>query len=423
MKRSRNYLLLFIGINFICILWPLLVTLGLHSDSLVRGSLTKGAGPFLILQIFSLVFLFAAIYRFKRHISSKWGSNMLWTDKLFGVFLVILLLWGIIRGNGIYFIFSDFYVYIVIFGFLILGRYDQIWELMYKPMLILFWFAVVLILFGLMMSGKNYWYTGEFGAVSFKPYFASRFRWSVAYDLRPLLKFWPILFALSYTQAKWNLWKLIGLGTFLADILLNGIIFKFRSMVLIDLLQIAMVVLVVPLTQKKLKIGMVYLALTILSLTFFAVQGTEAYESLMSRFYYSDMYDYRIRELKKMVTSLNPANFIVGKGMGGTYHPPLDVHGGRLVTFPGVHIGIFTPLLKGGVFFLILYLSFFCRMFIHKSSKWFQNKFNIVALSVLPVFFLSQLIIPMPGMESIFSVILMGLTCSRMTSTVSRPIS
>jgi hypothetical protein len=294
--------------------------------------------------------------------------------------------------------------------FLILGRYDEVWEALEKPMCIYFILGIFLVLVSLnRLGGRAVW--GFSQAED-----SARQTSSLAFDIRGLLQFWPVLFALSYTQAKTNFWRIIGLSMPLINIIFQIFTFKFRSTIGLCLLQVAMVVLVLPVVQKRLKLLPIFVIGLSLLIAYFIVKDSYAYESFTQRFEERDKFKFRSLEGQAMLSQLGPLGTLIGNGIGGWYLPPFG--SGLFLIRSETHVGVLFPILKGGFLFSFVLLTLVLRCLLPKPTGWYNNRYNITALSVLPVFVFSQLIIPFPTVPLHLEIILAALAIARMGTPV-----
>jgi hypothetical protein len=209
-----------------------------------------------------------------------------------------------------------------------------------------------------------------------------------------------------------SLWKLAGLSTPVIFAVLQIFTFKFRSAVGLALLQVGAVVLLVPLLQKRLKPGTVIAVSLLVLIGYMTVKGTEDYELMMGRFEEQGRWDFRQSEIQTMLSQLGVLGVVIGNGIGGWYWPPE----GFVSPYPRteMHIGMLFLVLKGGLVFLVTVLALSLRMLLPKPTGWYQNRYNLSAISVLPIFLLSQAMIPFPTSWNHLSAILAGLCVARM---------
>lgn len=420
---ARKWLLAFMGLWFLYDLSILALAFGV-------GNLTVRWYFFYAACILGLPVLAMAAWKYSRETPLPYTpglySGHLWA---LGTLLVLLAVYGLFRGNHQGLLFRDFYAYSTIFMFFILGRYDQAWKDIEKPLILLFWISVVLMAVGLTRAGTHEWEqaTGAFsfggGATG-----GDKRAWNTAaYDMRPLMQSWALVFAMSFFREKKDIWKILGLCAPIANLLFQIFAFRFRSEVAMVCLQIGIVIVVVPFFQRKLKLGTAFLMVLLLGGLFLASRGTEGFQILKERVEgETDLWGGRLAEFRAFKDDQGPVEWFIGKGMGGGYVAPVGWSAGThwqgdTLLRDSFHIGFFEPLLKGGVAFVGLYFLFFLRMLRPKPPGWYTNRFNVVAISIVPMFLLSQVIVPPPSAVEFLLLAAAGMSAARMGTGTPQP--
>jgi len=333
--------------------------------------------------------------------------------------IVLLTLYGLADTRRTYYnVFIEAAGHGMIFLFLLLGRYDQVWKDLEKPLIVLFWicFAVVVIgLFYPLMITED---TLVFLEASTNP----RQR-TVGYSIQHCLHFWPLLFAMAYLRPRWDRWKVLGLGTMLAYLAL-AVYFEKRAPMARALAYAAMVLVVVPVLLKRIRLGTGVLLTVVLAMFFAAASFTSRFGQLVQRYEQRDVTDFwntpRIQEVRAMFSELTPAEWIVGKGFGGYYTSLPWTTGVSTVTSDGLrgrlnlHIGVFRPILKGGLLFAAIYFWLFVPMIRHKPRGWYSDRFNTAVMAVLPVYLMFQLIASAPSFTTYVDTALVGMALGRL---------
>ena len=413
MKAVRNLLYLFFAMTFIANMAPFFYSFGLP----LRQRYTEA------FRYLGLLFLLVAAYKASVNGPPIPKTNLYGMKlKLMGFAIICLMIYGLIGRNFFRAVETEMAVFLTLFAFLVLGRYDQVWRDLEKPLLVYFWIGLVLVLIGLGRSGTVAWQEAiGFTVTERVGERLTRETNTLAYDIRYVLKFWPVLFALSYFQRRWNL---MGLGTVICVLALQVASFKFRSMVAYGLLQVLMVIVVVPVLQKKVKLGTALSVLLGLGIGYLAVSGTSDYRELMLRFAAGQRWEGRLREVRAMLGELNVAEYLVGRGLGGHYHSPPRWGAGRR-TLKGryvtgaVHMGVFWLLLRGGLILIFVFGSFVYPMLLKKPPGWYENRYNVVAMAVLPVSILFVFMVPFPTHLAYLGAVAIGLGCARMGTPVT----
>ncbi len=370
-------------------------------------------------QLLSLVLLVLALYLYTLQEGPIPQTNHFMLHvQLLGALVVILFFYGFIVGNRGLFLASETWVWLVFIVFAILGRYDRVWQDLQKPMLVLFYVCLALVVFGLNRPGPGAWTLS--GSTSFTGE-DPRYLQTIGIQLRSLLWFWPVLFATAYFQPRWSLWKFAGLLTPTVIIALQIASFKFRNEVGLALVLVTFVMVIIPLFQRKFKLltGLV-VALMLAVMSAYAVT-TEGFAYFIERFHEPSKWAFRAAELNNMMDDMSGLQLLVGKGMGGDYTPPAgfgaDVTLGRYARRE-THIGALMPLLKGGVMLVLLYGSMFLRIILRKPPGWYDNWVNLVGLACLMTFITSQIIVPLPTMGGFLSMVIAGMGCARLGTPV-----
>ena len=362
----------------------------------------------------ALIFLMLAV---KSYSSRCLPSTVIptFTAKVLMLFLAIifLCLYGIFRGNFLTYIFTDAWILMVILCFLVLGRYDQPWYDMEKPLIILFWIGFAMVLVGLFRPEVM---ISTWGVdVSTEKDQASSA--TLGYDVQFLLSFWPICFALAYFRPRMDKWRILGLGTAVAYLALQ-IYFLKRAPSARVFAYVITIVFVAAIVHARPVSWTTILLIT----AFVVIAGTMvSTEALLRRFKEAERTS-RFSEAWALLDDLSGAEVLIGRGMGGYFKPPEGWRAGLAVVNKngemgrtGVHIGACIPYLKGGLLLFLLNLSFVVPMFRRKGSEWYTDRLNLAAISTLPVWLLFQLTEGSPSLGAPYDAIIFGFACARMS--------
>ena len=378
----------------------------------------------------SLLVLIPAVQRYRKAYALTPAIGAFRAKLMMLVVSVILLtVYGYVRGNLLRLVLLDIWPYAAIFLFLVLGRYDQAWEDLEKPLILGFW-----ALFLLCVLGLNYPKPLARGAglISVEVAGQRGFTNSLGYDLNKLTYFWPIVLMLGYTRRRVDIWKILGLASILAFLTLQ-ILFQKRAPVARAMAYLFTVALIVPLLQKKLKLGTTTIVLLGSLVVVFVVASVGTNWSYLIERYQGGAWGIgseRSMEASWMLNDLNLVEYVVGRGMGGYYTPPYWWTAGvgpvtRMGDMgrPFLHVGLLQPMLKGGFILLAIYYSFFFPMFFRKQPGWYQNRFNVVAMGALPVYTLFLLVEGPPTWVAPAEAFLVGFCCARLATpaTVAEP--
>ena len=83
-----------------------------------------------------------------------------------------------------------------------------------------------------------------------------------------------------------------------------------------------------------------------------------------------------------------------------------------------MHIGVLQPLLAGGVILCLAYYAFFIPILWRKPPGWYDNRYNVAAMAVLPVYATFLLIEGAPVWGTPFTCALVGMACARPATPV-----
>jgi hypothetical protein len=330
---------------------------------------------------------------------------------------VLLLAYGIARGNPVVQAFNDLWVYITFCCFLILGRYDETWEALEKPLIVLFYVCLGLVILGLGMPQFKLAYGGEEAASILQAQGERASAGSLALFGSMTLESWPLLFALAYQKERSDVWKILGLLTIVGYVIV-AVILEFRSRFAVAGAYALVAMVVMPMLQRKLKVGTGVLVLVMGGLALAVLSVTANYAHLMERYSERQPYEGRLMEGTAMLEDLSGVQMLIGKGFGGAYRaaegwdPGKTWEAGDYVSRT-LHAGILMPILKGGAILWLLCLSFLVPMFMRKPPGWYHSRYNAAAMTVMLVYSAYVTIVPAPTMESFMFIIVSGLSLAR----------
>jgi hypothetical protein len=405
MKSARRLLYLFLILNALCFIWPLYWRFGLFIGSQTFGIIRFG--------LLSLLLLSAYKYSCGDPIYPREGSQRIHLQ-LFGGLVLALVIYGLARGNDLSALVRDTYIFVFLFCFLVIGRHDQAWEDLRKFLTVFFWIAFPFIIACLGII--DYEVVG--GRIEEQESGASRLTNTLGFAFRTLIGFWPMVFLLAYHNRKMNIWKILGLLTIVAALAL-GVVFQYRARVLRIVAMLLMLFFVVPLLEKRLRVGMALLIVVMVGIAMAFIAGTTAFEGLVTRFTDTGGGGGRFGEAAAMFSDLNPVEYVVGRGMGGVYEPPpfwtagVELIDDKLVRTT-THVGHAFPMLKGGLLFCLAYYAFYIFWFGPKPSGWHQSPYNSVAYVVVAVEGVLLFVLPHPYFGSEMRLLLLGMALSRL---------
>lgn len=411
--RPRTALLAFLCIGSFCAAWPLFVSIGIGGfyASLIASWV----------HLLSATFVVVAIAGYVRESPLPQIELKTGLVKIYTAVVVMLFAYGLLRMNRGYYAASEAWGFLLIGAFAVIGRYDQVWEDILKPMLVMFWIGVLLIVFGLSRRGSHDWSDMSLalgwteGAAG-----GSRFVNSLGFDLRHMLYFWVPLFSMSAFGRLKGFWKLAGLTTPVAVFAIGAILFEFRSELILTATTLFMVLAVIPMLRKRLQLKQGLLIMGVALVAFAVIWSKGEMAGLMERFESKGMSDSRTYESQGMLMDLSSYEYVVGRGMGGWYRPPAGWTAGveaiRGTSEAGryqVHIGIMLTVLKGGLLLFVLYLMLIVRTLWPRGAQWYENPYNASAIVITVVYLVRQMMVPMPGINTFLWLAAIGLSCGR----------
>jgi hypothetical protein len=336
---------------------------------------------------------------------------------LYGVLIILLSVYGWLRGNLGTYILQDGSIYFAVALCIVAGRYDQFWRDLRVPALWLFWIGFFLVCVNLRRSTVVIGLEGTSEGDIVKETDVRAEVQSLGYDLQTYLSLWPLSFALAYQSRSKGLGRFLGLATAPAYLAVSIIFLKRAPVARAAAYMLAMIVASAVL-QGRLRMRTA--VLTIIGVLMGClVVGSYYLVNLKAR-YETGEQTARIEEAQALLGDIRGLEWFVGKGMGGWFEAPPGWEAGlTYVTATGekgrnnVHIGLLMPLLKGGLLLMALYYVFFFRLFWFKPRRWNLLDINFSARTVLAVYFVFLLIEGPPSLTDPFAAVLVGICCGR----------
>jgi hypothetical protein len=332
--------------------------------------------------------------------------------------ILLLTLYGLVRGAPLLLVFYDAWNFLFIAAFLSLGTVDAVWRDLRKPLIGLYWIIFAVTLWGLFQPKPTF----EEGEVTFGVLTGSRsYAQSLGYVVSKLLDFWPVPFLLSYFAVRGRIWRVLGLATLPAFLVLQ-VLFQKRAPSARALIYGLVIVMVLPLFRGRQKALLSGVLLICIAFSLYALSSHEAFSLLIGRYRTSESVSEidRVQEAEAMISDLSWWEFLVGRGMGGSYTAPEGwMSGLEVVSDEGelgrahLHMGFLEPLLKGGLVLVAVYGSFFVLVVWPKRRAWYDNDYNLAGLLILLVYGLFLSVEGAPTFAAPSSAMLVGLICAR----------
>ena len=348
------------------------------------------------------IFLVLALFKYNKiHVKTREttsGKQFSLISYLFIGFTFLLTLYGLLIGNPTFYITTEIWIYFIVILCIFLGRYDAVWEDMYKPLVILFW------VFFVPVYAATYIPKLEFIESGVADYLIEKHgsltgTGTLAYQMYPILDFFPIIFVMSAVRKKTDIWKILGICSILGYLGMH-IFFAKRAPSVRAVTYIFMIFFTLQLVNLSFK-NMFKIAVPAL-IGLMALTSMVSIDGLMDRLSKSSEDKSRQNEVAVLLQQLNAFEWVAGRGFGGYFElgSSREEYGlGAYEIKEGVfgkvnmHIAFFYPLLKGGLVFLILTLSLSLPLIYRwRDRKWMNNRYNFTAFCILSVIFLYQFI-------------------------------
>ena len=301
--------------------------------------------------LFPLPFLFIAYrYSSSRKINTKKNKDSLVVNIIFS-YVNILLFYGLIRGNNIENIIFEYWTAVFLLLSHKIATSEDIWILFKGKLLIVFFIFSILVFLGTKYTLTHLVEIG-YDALSTEGSTTGL----MAYDMSPILDFWPFLFLLGFFNKKIKKFRIVIYLPFIIYLLFQLFFLKRAPSVR----AISILILATFIKMKLSTNNYAFIKQIFVFITLGIVILSYTPEGLKERFKTKDT--ARQDESLGMLSQLNPLEFVFGRGLGGYY----NVQRGGVVQYINndgkevssiIHIGAAYPILKGGLllFFLIFY--------------------------------------------------------------------
>lgn len=353
---------------------------------------------------------------------SVWRRN-----EIYAWFTLLLLYsaYGIAHGNdwpsvgkeliaGCYFVF-----------FLILGSDDRFWYEIEKPLTILFYMSVLLVVTyshtpAIQLTVDSI--TQE-NAASIAT--GGRLIGSLGYEFRPLIESGLFLGMWGLVRRHGRFWRTLQVSAWLAMFACNVGLFLFRGWVLMLALVVLSYVILRPLLEREpfpFKNVLVLAASAILVVGFMRTsQSTFLAKRFTQETRSEGIFHSRDAELQAYFNDLGWES-LIGRGMGGSFDKTgamTDMKvserlGLDLSKWKTLHYGIFILLLKGGILMLVIFSSWLISGFSVRRPVWYKNSCNLTAALLFPAFAFNVVFNPFTfSVEGLLSMLSLMIVLSR----------
>jgi len=314
--------------------------------------------------------------------------------------------------------FKEFAGFIMLPAWLLLGCQDEIWQAIRKPLVILFYISLVLIL--LTARAPVAVLTQE-GFVAGKSLQAPRNLDTVAYAIHGTMGIGPLLFAWGMASTRKDIWRVAMIAALGVYVCVDALLFEFRGAAAAAVFLVLVYFAMSPIIRRRIPIGPIIGLFFLAGIVFVIASQTQSFNDLMRRFEGPEgIFDSRIDEAQTFFKDMGPIDLLVGRGLAGTYAgpqwAPMFVYKDRFVWSTN-HFGILGLVLRGGVLLLFLALSFAVPYVLPKPPGWYANEYNVGAMIVLPLIMFNILCNPFDFMpDSYLGMMLWGLCFARLST-------
>jgi hypothetical protein len=354
------------------------------------------------LFIFPTIFILMAVYEHFNSIDVQKKNSSIFVNITLG-YIFIMTIYGIVNGNSIGRIFEELWTGIIVYCAYKISLNNKVWELFQGKLFFVYLFFAITVLIGTQFSGGKF-EDSEIDLSSLEGLSVA----TEAYEISPILDFWPFLLVLNFFNTKKNNYL-----TYLPFIIYLGFQLFFLKRaptiraVFTFILLLYYSIYYVKALNKKNNILIITLIGIIVSIFYFP-------SDLSDRFKSED--NARQLELINMFSQLNGFEIIFGRGLGGTHEIIADgisdgVSETGKLTSSFLHIGAGLPVLKGGVIlFILIFAHYFILIVKNFNRLRFINSKQITALIFLFSFSVFRFIEGTISPGSLVNSFLLGLS-------------
>ena len=389
-KQAKNgILLLIIGlyIAFITAIRPVLMIHGWP----ISMRLTNHLG---INSAFFFICTGGLLYILKRPKTRQQPKVYRLRIKLWFIGTAVFTLFGYLLGNLFLSVVREMMLFTYIGLFLSIGGDDILWENLSIHLTIFFYLGTFLILthFQTPMTDIPELRNTEIAPPADPN---SRFTWSIGYYMRPLLGSGLLLGMLGLIQREMNIGKIFRSLSWLFYFTAEVVVFKFRSPAAYILLSALSFFLIRPYLSYRLRPSKYIFIISLFLLAFWYYTSRAEWDILQDRVTQSaegvGLFASRSEEFNSFLSDLKE-QVLIGRGLGGTFDASKVFPGA--INWSTLHTGITIFLLKGGVFFFFLFISFFRIDIFKRKDTWYRDTYNITATLLFPIYCIRFFTVP-----------------------------
>lgn len=329
--------------------------------------------------------------------------------QLYMALLIIITFYGLIRGNEIQITISQAMFFFSLGFFLVLGADDRVCDVTFKIATVMIWLAAIFAT--LTFNIHSY----DVDLASWEDVAGSNMRYesSLAIKFHVIFGLGLPLFLHGWLVSKswWGRLQMLALVPFLV---FDLFIFKYRG----SLFMVAMVLvaaLLMPVGKKRKFVLIIGSVVCFFGLCLWLhTQGGGVFSERLLEYeqkgtgIISGMFEYRWPESERFFEETG-IECLWGRGIGGGFDlGGMFLSSGYDSNWQVLHIGWLTFMLKGGIPFLLIMLSFWLAGLGKKNRLWMKNIHNIIAKLWCPIIFAIWLLNPITMNYS--STFIQGLT-------------
>jgi len=315
-------------------------------------------------------------------------------------------------------VLKEFGGFLTLIAMLWLGRYDQVWEALRRPIVVIFYTSLVLILLTYRTPAAVL--TTE-GFVAGKNLDAPRALDTMAYSIRNIIDIGPLLFGWGISSKKKDIWRLLMIAALGVYVAIDALLFEFRAAALGAMFVVCVYVAVTPLMRVRIPVGPILGVLALAGIGLVIASQTQSFNNLIRRFEQpGGILDSRFDEARSFFDDMSSVDLAIGRGFAATYHgpdwAPMSEYNGRRI-WGFIHFGFLGLVLRGGLPLLLLMASFAVPYVLRKPHGWYDNEYNVAAMICVPWLVLNILFNPFDfGPDSFFLLLTWGLCFGRLST-------
>ena len=301
--------------------------------------------------------------------------------------IAFLSVYGVIHGNEWITIGKEAIAFSTMGIFLLVGEDECFWYGLEKHLTVLFYlgFALMYVYY----QSPTVTVTSQGVLQDFYVTMDPRYTGSLAYPLRPLVAPGLLLGIWGLVRRSGGIWRILQILALPALFACEANLFKFRSSAAFALLAALSFLVLGPLLERRIRLFTSVFVLAVGTLGLLYYLPTKSGQILETRVTVetkkAPLFGSRLAELEAYLADMGP-EAVVGRGLGGTFDAS-RVYGPNMGRkWAGLHFGVLVFTLKGGLPFLLAFLSFIRPGFAWRDPFWYRNPCDLTAALLFPVY-------------------------------------